>query len=459
MNINNMTIVVCSTLLVISGVVYADQTLDQKVMIDPAVAIQVANLKKTLKNAQSIGTWPKGFCGTLYGDIKKQSTLIDNSASLAGDYLLAYHAQQLAQQSAAMLYLCPDFESNKFAGGQLQNRYLRADMSLWIAQLDILTSKGREAFTLPSVSPSSNPATDLEPFDTFVDCKESYCTEMLVVPEGTFQMGGTQEEHIALNVDNYRADWESPRHTVKITRPFAIAKTEVTVDNYRKFINETGHMTAKGCLGFPGYPAMANPEYVIYQHDLSWENPGFSQTDQSPVTCVTRSDAEAYAKWLSIKSGATYRLPSEAEWEYAARAGTVTPYFWGNNIEDGCQFAAMYDLSTDRVTGFRFKVANCDDATPYTATVGSFRPNPWGLYDMTGNVREWVSDAWEDSYDTGPFTEKSRQQGVSQFPVLRGGAWDYMPQNQRIAYRSAYYSLYMRSNMWGFRLVREISSK
>lgn len=455
-SIKIITIVCCSALLVSFGAVYVYRNLNQKIIIDPAIALQVVNLKKTLENAQLIGNWPTGFCGTLYNDIKKQSTLIDNSASLTGDYLLAYNVQQLAKQATAMLPLCSDFENNTFAGGQLQNRYLRADMSLWIAQLDMLTNDRKQKYTEQRASTSANPATNLKPFDTFVDCKESYCTEMLAVPKGAFQMGGTVEEHIALKVDNYRADWESPRHTVEITHPFAIAKTEVTVGNYREFINQTNHITAQGCLGFPGYPVMDNPEYVIFQHDLSWQNPGFPQTEQSPVTCVTRNDAEAYAKWLSIKSDATYRLPSEAEWEYAARAGTVTPYFWGNNIEDGCQYAAVYDLSTDKATGFRFKIASCDDVTPYTAKVGSFQPNPWGLYDMTGNAREWVSDAWESSYVTGPLTEQSRQQGVSQFPVLRGGAWNYMPQNQRIAYRSAYYSLYMRSNMWGFRLVREM---
>lgn len=268
--------------------------------------------------------------------------------------------------------------------------------------------------------------------------------------------GETDKEHAELKVDSYRIAWESPRHKVLIRKSFAIYTTEVTVKDFSQFVTETNRKIANGGLAFPGYPVMSNSEYVMYQPKLSWKHPGFKQGPSSPITCVTRKDVEDYAVWLSNKTGAHYRLPSEAEWEYAAQAGTQTPYFWGEEVEDGCSYAAFYVQTTDKVTSYRFVVAECNDHTPYTAKVGSFKPNAWGIYDITGNAREWVSDTWEDTYNTGPYTEEPRRAGVSQLPMLQGSAWDYMLQNVRVSYRSAYYLWPMRSYMWRFRLAREI---
>lgn len=414
---------------------------------------------KTLSEAEKKGSWPAGYCEKTYSDIAEISNKAyslsketNNTAEITENF------RQLNKQAEAMLKLCGDFDNNTFPGGQLQTRYLRADMSLWKAQFDMLFNNNPTPLSKINIvrSNSAKPAEKLKDFQKFRDCEDFYCSQMVVLPKGNYLMGGTPEEHLALNVDKYRADWESPRHAVQIGNAFAISTTEVTVQDFAQFVQETKREMAAGCLAFPGYPAMSNREYAIYQPNLSWENPGFEQSAMSPVTCVTRTDAEDYAIWLSAKTGVHYRLPSEAEWEYAARAGTNTPYFWGNKVEDGCNYATFYDESTDKATGFRFIMAKCDDKTPYTATVANFKPNNWGIYDITGNVREWVSDAWESSYETGPYTEAPRKTGVSQFPVLRGGAWNYMPQNVRIAYRSAYYSWPMRANMWGFRLVREI---
>ena len=419
--------------------------------------LTINELNQVFKNASALEQWPKNYCDetykTIYEKANKALSLLPAERCNA-DFI--ENLTNLSKQAEAMIKQCENFDNNSFPGGQLSNRYLRADMSLWNAQIDLLQSPSyTPSFTYPNINTIKN-TKKYTPFEVFKDCNGINCTEMIVLPAGNFFIGGTDSEHQALNVDAYRVAWESPRHQVKINKPFAISKTEVTVDQYAQFVKETNRKEARGALAFPGQPAMSNPNYAMYQENLSWKNPGFEQKGDFPVTCVTRKDAEDYAAWLSAKTGAKYRLPSEAEWEYAARAGTNTAFFWGDNVNNACSYAAVYDELTDAVTNFNFVKVNCNDGAPYTTSVGSFKPNNWGLYDVTGNAREFVSDAWEDSYKTGPYNEFPRTAGVSQFPVLRGGGWNYMPQNIRTSYRSAYYSWLMRSNMWGFRLVREV---
>ncbi|GGH58269.1 hypothetical protein GCM10007359_04270 [Rothia aerolata] len=227
---------------------------------------------------------------------------------------------------------------------------------------------------------------------------------------------------------------------------------------FRQFVAETGYAMPAGGVGFPAPPETMDPTSSMYREGVTWENPGIPQdSDQHPVVQVSRADAQAFARWVSVKTGQNWRLPTEAEWEYAARAGTQTAYFWGEDINDGSEYAAGYDIRSDEVTGYGFPDRmEADDHAAYTAEIGSYKPNPWGLYDVTGNAREWVADYWEPNLESGPYTEEARTAGVAEFPVLRGGGWDYMPQNLRIAYRSAYYNNYIHSNMWGFRLVRDI---
>lgn len=151
----------------------------------------------------------------------------------------------------------------------------------------------------------------------------------------------------------------------------------------------------------------------MYRDGVSWEEPGIPQeSGKHPVVQVSRADAEAFANWLSAKTGQKWRLPSEAEWEYAARAGTDTAYFWGEDINDGNEYAAGYDVRTDEAIGYGFEpIMETDDGAAYTAEVVSYEPNPWGLYDMTGNAREWVQDYWEPNYDSGPDSEATRTGG------------------------------------------------
>ena len=192
---------------------------------------------------------------------------------------------------------------------------------------------------------------------TFRDC--ATCPEMVVLPSGKFMMGSPEGEG-GRNID------EGPQHQVTIPKPFAVSKYEVTVGQYTEFVRETKHK-AGNCDVPTGH---------------FWRDPGFKQNNNHPVVCVSWHDAQAYVDWLSKKTGHEYRLLTEAEWEYAARAGTTTAYHSGRMI--------LGDQ------------ANYGRNNEGTVEVGSFRSNAFGLHDMHGNVWEWVKDCWHDDYTGAP---------------------------------------------------------
>ncbi|MCY4283154.1 MAG: formylglycine-generating enzyme family protein, partial [Gammaproteobacteria bacterium] len=171
----------------------------------------------------------------------------------------------------------------------------------------------------------------------------------------------------------------------------------------------------------------------------SWREPGYPVQDNQPVVCVSWNDAQAFIKWLSDETGGNYRLPTEAEWEYAARAGTTTKYSWGD------------DIGSNR--------ANCDnddcgDSYDYTAPVGSFPANPWGLHDMHGNVWEWVQDCWNDNYKGAPKDGSVWTSGDCSQRVIRGGSWFYDAWYLRSADRFRY-DRANRNGTIGFRLAQD----
>ncbi len=241
--------------------------------------------------------------------------------------------------------------------------------------------------------------------------------EMVRIPAGSFQMGDIQ--------GGGESD-EKPVHRVSVGA-FAMGKYEVTVGEFRDFIKATKYKTdaEKGgsCWVYRGSNSGKN-----------WRNPSFSQNDNHPVTCVSWNDANRYAKWLHDKTGKNYRLPTEAEWEYAARAGTTTKYWWGNDIGKNN--------------------ANCDGCgskwdNKQTAPVGSFEPNKFGLHDMNGNLWEWTCSEYESKYQG---KENICNKRASLF-VLRGGSWSYGAWSARAAYRDRYDPT-ARNRDVGVRLVR-----
>jgi formylglycine-generating enzyme required for sulfatase activity len=248
------------------------------------------------------------------------------------------------------------------------------------------------------------------PGQTFRDCNYG-CPEMVVVPSGSFTVGSPVSEA-------GRDSDEGPQHTVTVSRPFAVGKFEVTFDEWQQ------------CVAGGGCQTNRNPG------DNGWGK------ERRPVTKVSWSDAREYVAWLALKTGKPYRLLSEAEWEYAARAGTTTLYAWGDPI------------------GLRN--ANCSRCgsqwdNKQTAPAGSFAPNAFGLYDMHGNVWEWVEDCWHDDYVGAPSdgsvwtaacADKSRR-------VLRGGSWNDVPELLRSANR-IWYSTGTRNPNNGFRVARSL---
>ena len=212
----------------------------------------------------------------------------------------------------------------------------------------------------PAAAPSEAP--DPTEVETFRDCRS--CPEMVAIPPGRFRMG-------CVSGSDDCDDDERPVHEVEVA-PFALSKYEVTRGQFRAFVAATGH-NARSCVGGESW------------RDRDW------QDDDHPVVCVNWDDAQAYVRWLNRETGERYRLPSESEWEYAARAGTTTPWYWGHRVEDLCEYAN--GSTPDN---------GCDDGWERTAPVGSFRPNGFGLHDMSGNVKEWVEDCRHRNYDGAP---------------------------------------------------------
>jgi len=262
--------------------------------------------------------------------------------------------------------------------------------------------------------------------NSFKDCP--HCPEMVVIPAGEFLMGAEpgEEERESLS-DEFRHR-SQPQHRVKVRR-FSAGKHEVTRGEYRIFAAETRRVT-DGCFFWTGED---------YQWDSArdWRNTGYSQDDTHPVACVSWEDARAYARWLSRKTGKNYRLLTEAEWEYAARAGTTTARFWGDDGNMSCAYANGADLRALRhIPGaINWPVANCNDGHAYTAPVGSFRPNAFGLHDMLGNVWEWTQDCWNANYSEAPMDGSASAAGDCFMRVVRGGSWDDSPPALRAAYR------------------------
>ena len=187
----------------------------------------------------------------------------------------------------------------------------------------------------------------------------------------------------------------------------------------------------------------------------SWRDPGFSQTGSHPVTCISFGDAEAYLEWLSAKTGKTYRLLTEAEWEYAARAGTTTRFSFGDNEKELCRHGNGADLAARRSIAGLGQSAACSDGYAYTAPGGTFLPNAFGLYDMHGNVRQWTQDCGHVGYAGAPTDGSAWISADCTTRIQRGGSWGYRPANLRSAYRDAIEPT-LRRSFTGFRIARTL---
>jgi formylglycine-generating enzyme required for sulfatase activity/predicted Ser/Thr protein kinase len=272
--------------------------------------------------------------------------------------------------------------------------------------------------------------------EMFRDCPT--CPLMKVLPPGRFMQGSAADDPDA-------QPFEQPRHPVAIGYPFGMGVYEVTVGEFRDFVDATARKIT-GCTVYDGS--------WHERADLGWNDVGYPQTASHPVACVSWRDALDYTTWLAHKTGKHYRLASASEWEYAARAGSEAPRPWSGDTEAACKSANVADLSAaQRYPGW--KVHQCSDGYVYSAPVGSFAPNGFGLYDMLGNVFEWVQDCWHADYRGSPSDGSAWMTGDCSQHDLRGGSWFTAPSAVSVAARNRFEEGY-RSNSVGFRLVREI---
>ncbi len=283
-------------------------------------------------------------------------------------------------------------------------------------------------------------ASELEVGQRFRDCPD--CPELVVVPAGAFMMGSPSHEQ-------GRFEEEGPVHQVRIGRPFAIGVHEVTVLEFGRFVEVTGHSTGGSC-----HVWTTGGQWEL-RNGFGWRSPGFGQGGGHPVVCVSWDDARAYLEWLSRSTGERYRLPSEAEWEYVARAGTVTARWWGEGESGQCARTNGADASAkESYSGWT--VASCRDGYVHTAPVGSFAANVWGLHDMLGNVWEWTGDCWNGSYAGAPADGSAWESGDCSDRVLRGGAWLSCPRDLRSAIRVGD-GTGLRNDVVGFRVARTLT--
>jgi sulfatase modifying factor 1 len=280
------------------------------------------------------------------------------------------------------------------------------------------------------------------------------------IPAGEFRMGSTQADlELAQKLfptNKGMGPDECPAHAVRITRPFYIGKFEVTVGEFKQFVNATGYKTTAEISGKTSF----RTEYGAYRYrdvGANWKNTGFEQSPLHPVVNVSWDDAKAFCKWLSNVERDTYRLPTEAEWEYVARAGSTSIFPTGDDPADMTQYANFADASYFRHNPIPGVSKDYSDGVVTTAEVGSFKANAFGIHDMIGNAWELC----EDNHDVKAYSHRA---GIVSDPlvangslnyVLRGGCWGLSLAAGRYADRSG--TQHDSPDAWiGFRVVRVI---
>lgn len=292
-----------------------------------------------------------------------------------------------------------------------------------------------------------------EPGQVFSDTLERLDREgpdMVVIPAGSFMMGSPEDEED-------RMQNEGPQHRVTFDRGFALARTEVTVGEFAAFVADTGYQTDAEREGASriydlNTGRMDRESGINWRHDYA----GNQADEDLPVIHISWNDATAYAEWLAEETGRSYRLPSEAEFEYALRAGSQTPYWWGEGSPEE-QVENVTGDGDQSPTGARWNVAfrRYNSGFWGPAPVGSLQPNPFGLHDMGGNVMEWTMDCWHDSFVRAPGDGSAWVNPGCERRVIKGGSWSSTPAMSRSAFRisSSPSSTDMRV---GFRVARDL---
>lgn len=309
----------------------------------------------------------------------------------------------------------------------------RREIEAWLESPDKRAKLSQSA--LQALETALEALVDVTPTGATESFTNTLGMKMVRIPAGAFFMGSSEADiayamttlamGLPVSLEN-----EYPAHKVRISRPFYLSSTEVTVGQFRQFVKETGYVTDAELSGGGQWFNEEEARFEILE-DSSWKNPGWDVKDFEPVTMVSYNDALAFIDWLTAKEKLPYTLPTEAQWEYAARGGIPAAQFpWGDELPDG-EKANFADSSTE----FAWRDRLVDDGHKYVAPVGSYEPNGYGLYDMAGNVLEWTRDYYgEDYYRNTPEIDPEGP-GHGELRVTKGGEWTFGAVNLRCAFR------------------------
>lgn len=271
---------------------------------------------------------------------------------------------------------------------------------------------------------------------------------MVNIPAGNFMMGSDRD-----------GSKNSPMHSVTLPA-FQMGKYPITVAEFRKFASDTGFNPKPTCLDYIDERWLSSPDDL---GTASWDKHRYQNNEYQPVTCVSWQDVNAYAKWLSNKTGTQYRLPTEQEWEYATKANTTSLHFWGDNPNEACLYGNVADRSGEYIASKQYGASyvgfighsDCDDGEAYNTVVGLYRPNPFGLYDLVGNISQLLSSCYYEGYSNQQ-SRSAEQMNPHQCEYLahRGGSWHFPPQPHTNRGRTKRESL-SDSALMGFRLAAD----
>ena len=304
-------------------------------------------------------------------------------------------------------------------------------------------SVGFAALALSVSTAAQSPGTE------FQDCQA--CPEMVVIPPGTFPMGS---EHIE-PMRGGKMRPQGPVRTVTIDYPYAAGKYEVTIGEWRAFMANTGHQ-ASDCRAWGGERASMG---------YSFEDPDFGRPvlDEEPMMCVYWTEAQEYVQWLSEQTEQNYRLLTEAEWEYAAKGGADTEWFWGDDDSKICEYGNIFDQvaaqNPELIAGSGTAVsmaAQCEDGYDLVAPVGQYKPNAYGLYDTVGNIWEWTQDCSLTFYTAEPVDGSAFEvTGPCEKRAIRGGSWRSRLSRHKPFFRGRDPEL-TSYHLFGFRVARDV---
>ncbi len=283
-------------------------------------------------------------------------------------------------------------------------------------------------------------AENLRHAHNFRDCPR--CPGMVAIAGGSLLMGAPSK---GIKAGVFSSD-QGPQRHVSISA-FAIGKFEVTRMEFSEFLSDANYQPPTKCRTWEDGSSAV-------RKDRSYLNPGYEQGADHPAVCVSWHDANAYVDWLTRKTGYLYRLPSEAEWEFAARGGSDQRFFFGSDTDRVCRFDNVGD-ATARSRWPHWETADCSDGRVFTAPVGSFRANPFGLFDIYGNAREWVQDCWHNTYHHAPRNSQAWLSGNCQLRTVRGGSWDIKPSLVSSSWRGKLPAGH-KDFLYGFRVARDI---